>query len=52
MPLTASVFYGIAGVEPLAIAGAASGAAAIVVITTYGVVRPWTRAAAMDLLRQ
>jgi hypothetical protein len=36
----------------LAIAGAAVGAAAIVVLTTYGVVRPWTRLAAMDLLRQ
>jgi hypothetical protein len=44
------VFYGIAHVEPLAMAGAACGAAAIVV-TTYIVVRPWTRAAAMDLLR-
>jgi len=52
MPIAASVFYGVAGVEPLAMAGAASGAAAIVILTTYGVVRPWTRMAAMDLLRQ
>ena len=52
MPLAASIFYGIAPVEPLAMAGAACGASAIVVITTYGVVRPWTRLTAMDLLRQ
>jgi len=51
MPLAASVFYGIAAVEPLAMAGAACGAAAIVIATTYSVVRPWTRLAAMDLLR-
>jgi len=52
MPLAASVFYGIGAVEPLAMAAAASGAAVIVVATTYGVVRPWTRLGAMDLLRQ
>jgi ABC-type antimicrobial peptide transport system permease subunit len=52
MPLAASVFYGIASVEPVALAGAACGAAAIVIVTTYGVVRPWTQMAAMDLLRQ
>ena len=51
MPLAGSVFFGVAPVEPLAMAGAACGAAAIVVLTTYGVVRPWTRLAAMDLLR-
>jgi ABC-type antimicrobial peptide transport system permease subunit len=51
MPLAASIFYGITRVEPLAMTGAACGAAAIVVMTTYGVVRPWTRLAAMDLLR-
>jgi hypothetical protein len=52
MPLAASIFYGIASVEPAAMSGAACGAAAIVLATTYGVVRPWTRLAAMDLLRQ
>ena len=51
MPLAASMFYGVAAVEPLAMSGAACGAAAIVIVTTYGVVRPWTRLAAMDLLR-
>lgn len=52
MPIAASVFYGIASVEPVVMAGAACGAAAIVMATTYSVVRPWTRMAAMDLLRQ
>ncbi len=52
MPLAASVFFGVASVEPLAMTGAACGAAAIVLVTTYGVVRPWTRMPAMDLLRQ
>jgi predicted permease len=51
MPLAASVFYGIARVELLAMVAAASGAAAILILTTYSVVRPWTRIAAMDLLR-
>jgi predicted permease len=51
-PLAATVFYGITHVEPLAMTGAACGAAAIAIGTTYSVVRPWTRAAAMDLLRQ
>jgi putative ABC transport system permease protein len=50
-PVAASVFYGIARLEPLAVAAAACGAAAIVAATTYSVVRPWTRRAAMDLLR-
>ncbi len=52
MPVAASVFYGIAPVDPLAMTSAACGAAAIVILTTYSVVRPWTRLAAMDLLRQ
>jgi len=52
MPLAASIFYGIAPVEPLAMTGAACGAATIVLLTTYSVVRPWTRLAAMDLLRR
>jgi len=33
-------------------AGAAAGVAALVLLTTYDVVRPWTRLAAMDLLRR
>jgi ABC-type antimicrobial peptide transport system permease subunit len=51
MPVAASIFYGIAPVEPFAMIGAACGAAAIVMVTTYSVVKPWTRLAAMDLLR-
>ena len=52
MPFAASVFYGIAPVEPVAMAGAAAGAAVIVIVTSYSIVKPWTRMAAMDLLRQ
>ena len=33
-------------------AAAAVGVAVLVILTTYHVVRPWTRLAAMDLLRQ
>jgi predicted permease len=51
MPVVAAAFFGVAPVEPLAMIGAASGAAAIVIVTTYTVVKPWTRLAAMDLLR-
>jgi predicted permease len=51
MPLAASVFYGVGPVEPWVMTAAAGGAAVIVLVTTYGVVRPWTRLAAMDLLR-
>jgi ABC-type antimicrobial peptide transport system permease subunit len=51
MPLAAAIFYGIAPVEPTAIAGAAIAVALMVVLTTYNVVRSWTRMAAMDLLR-
>jgi ABC-type antimicrobial peptide transport system permease subunit len=51
MPLATSIFYGIAPVEPVVMAGAALAAALLVVVTTYDVVRPWTRLAAMDLLR-
>lgn len=51
MPLAASIFYGVAPVEPMAMAGAAVGVSALVLCTTYRVVRPWTRLAAMDLLR-
>jgi predicted permease len=52
MPLAAAIFYGIAPVEPLAIGGAVLCVTAVLVLTTYSVVRPWTRLAAMDLLRQ
>ena len=51
-PLSTSVFFGIAPVEPAAMAAAAVGVAALVILTTYNVVRPWTRLAAMDLLRR
>ena len=50
-PLSASIFFGVAPVEPAAMAAAALGVAALVILTTYNVVRPWTRLAAMDLLR-
>jgi putative ABC transport system permease protein len=52
MPLAASIFYGVAPIEPLAMAGAAAGVAALVLLTTYRVVKPWTRLAAMELLRR
>ena len=51
MPIASSIFYGVSPVEPLAMAGAAFGIAVLVLLTTYAVVRPWTRLAAMDLLR-
>jgi hypothetical protein len=51
-PLSASIFFGVAPVEPAAMAAAAVGVAVLVILTTYHVVRPWTRLAAMDLLRQ
>jgi ABC-type antimicrobial peptide transport system permease subunit len=51
-PLSASIFFGVAPVEPVAMAASATGVAALVVLTTYTVVRPWTRLAAMDLLRR
>jgi ABC-type antimicrobial peptide transport system permease subunit len=50
-PVSASIFFGIAPVEPLAMAAAAAGVVVLVILTTYNVVRPWTRLAAMDLLR-
>lgn len=50
-PLSASIFFGVAPVESAAMAAAAAGAAGLVILTTYQVVRPWTRLAAMELLR-
>jgi hypothetical protein len=51
MPVAAAIFYGIAPVEPAAIAGAAVSVALMVVLTTYNIVRSWTQMPAMDLLR-
>jgi hypothetical protein len=51
-PLAASIFYGIAPAEPWVAAGAAVAMAVIALVTTYGVVRPWTRLAALELLRR
>jgi predicted permease len=51
-PVSASIFFGVAPVEPAAMAAAALGVATLVILTTYSVVRPWTRLAAMDLLRR
>ena len=49
---TARLFFGIGSVEPAVIAGAAIGITSIVFITTYAVVRPWTRRPAVELLRR
>ena len=49
-PLATSVFYGIAPVEPQALAAALVLVLALTLATSYAVVRPWTRLAALDLL--
>jgi putative ABC transport system permease protein len=49
-PLATSIFYGISPVEPTAIATALLAVAVLTLLTTYAVVKPWTRLAALDLL--
>ena len=52
VPIAGSVFYGLGRLEPIVIVGAAIAMTSIVLITTYAVVRPWTRRPAIDLLRR
>ncbi len=52
LPLASSILYGIGKVEPAVLMEVALVAAAVALLTTYAVARPWMRAAVADLLRR
>jgi putative ABC transport system permease protein len=52
LPFASSLFYGIGAVEPGVLAVVALVSTGIALMTTYLVVRPWTRLTALDLLRR
>ena len=52
LPLVSSFFYGIAPIEPGVVLVVALICVAIALLTTYIVTKPWTHAAALDLLRR
>jgi predicted permease len=52
LPVAASIFYGIDGAEPAVLVGVSLLCAGLTVLTSYVVVRPWTRSAALELLRR
>jgi hypothetical protein len=51
LPLASSIFYGIGRAEPVVLGSVALASVAIALLTTYVVVRPWTRLTPSELLR-
>jgi predicted permease len=52
VPVVSEIFYGIRPVEPAVLAGVVLATVALAVGSTYFVIRPWARLAAIDLLRR